>query len=199
MANSGLPPGGYPSGNTQGASRAVSSRGWSSPEFENQKTDPNYVPDEASAVALTDVPTSSTNYGRPRTLAAGYDPKTKTMTVVFRDGTYYNYYGVMPNEWLNFSASYSKGRPWLNRGFPSSKNPNAQRADGLFIAKDRGPASPTTVAPEVRAALERVQAGMHTGPKRSDTYDGRREGWEYLNDGKSFRKRTGYIPRKRSR
>jgi hypothetical protein len=30
------------------------------------------------------------------------------MTVVFRDGTFYNYYQVTPGEWEAFHASYSK-------------------------------------------------------------------------------------------
>jgi len=34
---------------------------------------------------LTVLPTSTTNYQRPRTVAAGYDPKRETLTVVFRD------------------------------------------------------------------------------------------------------------------
>jgi hypothetical protein len=63
---------------------------------------------------LTDVPTSTTNVSRPRTVAAGYDSNRRVLTVVFRDGTIWNYNGVTEGEWLNFKASISKGRPWIN-------------------------------------------------------------------------------------
>lgn len=100
-----------------------------------------------------DIPTSSTNYQRPRTVAAGYDPDRQTMTVVFRDGTFYNYYEVTPGEWEAFHASYSKGRPWLNRGFPSG----SQKADGLFISKPRGDAGDgANIDPSIREQLYRV-------------------------------------------
>lgn len=59
---------------------------------------------------LTEVPTSSINPERPRTVAAGYDGSRRTLTVVFRDGTYYNYYEVAPLEWANFKRARSKGR-----------------------------------------------------------------------------------------
>lgn len=64
--------------------------------------------------ALTDIPTSSLNASRPRTVAAGYDESRRILTVVFRDGTIWNYSGVTPGEWQNFHASISKGRPWIN-------------------------------------------------------------------------------------
>jgi hypothetical protein len=63
---------------------------------------------------LTDRPTSSLNASRPRTVAAGYDQSRGVLTVVFRDGTVWNYDGVTPGEWQNFHASISKGRPWIN-------------------------------------------------------------------------------------
>ena len=63
---------------------------------------------------LTDIPTSTTNVSRPRTVAAGYDSKRKVLTVVFRDGTIWNYDNVTEGEWQNFHASISKGRPWIN-------------------------------------------------------------------------------------
>lgn len=99
---------------------------------------------------LTDVPTSSTNYSRPRTVAAGYDTETKTMTVVFRDGTFYNYYEVTSGEWQSFSSSLSKGKPWLN------KRNSKQAMDGLFINKPRGRADVTAVSPQIREQLYRV-------------------------------------------
>lgn len=106
---------------------------------------------DQSAFVQRDIPTSSTNYARPRTVAAGYDAERQTMTVVFRDGTFYNYYEVTQAEWDAFRASYSKGNPWLNK---ANKN---QASDGLFVNKPRGDAGDMTMLdPEVRAALYRV-------------------------------------------
>lgn len=59
---------------------------------------------------LSQVPTSTTNPSRPRTVAAGYDPDRQCLTVVFRDGTYYNYFNVNNLTWTNFKNSYSPGR-----------------------------------------------------------------------------------------
>jgi signal peptidase I len=109
------------------------------------------LPDFGAPTFVTsEVPTSSTNYSRPRTVAAGYNPNTDTMTVVFRDGTFYNYYNVSAEEWNAFHASFSKGKPWLNR---KSKK---QAADGLFIHKPRGKADVTDIDPRIVAELYRV-------------------------------------------
>lgn len=59
---------------------------------------------------ITQSPTSTTNPQRPRTVAAGYDNSRKVLTTVFRDGTFYNYYGVSGLEWGNFKRARSKGR-----------------------------------------------------------------------------------------
>lgn len=56
------------------------------------------------------VPTSTTNPERPRTVAAGYDEGRQVLTVVFRDGTFYNYYDVDRPTWEQFKAVQSKGR-----------------------------------------------------------------------------------------
>ena len=67
--------------------------------------------DEGTAAApLTLVPTSSTNPKRPRTVAAGYDKVRGVITVVFRDGTFYNYYEVTSSEWQDFKKRVSKGQ-----------------------------------------------------------------------------------------
>jgi len=103
-----------------------------------------------SPARLTDIPTSTTDVSRPRTVAAGYDEQRGVMTVMFRDGTLYNYYEVTPGEWSNFSNSISKGRPWLNKA--NSK----QGADGLFIGKPRGPADISQVSETVRNDIYRI-------------------------------------------
>lgn len=56
------------------------------------------------------VPTSTINPDRPRTVAAGYDEGRQVITVVFRDGTFYNYYECDRNTWDAFKAYQSKGR-----------------------------------------------------------------------------------------
>ena len=104
----------------------------------------------APAFVQVDIPTSSSNYSRPRTVAAGYDPQRKTLTVVFRDGTFYNYYEVTQTEWNSFYASFSKGKHFLNH-----KN-SKQSYEGIFLSKPRGDADVSTVDPQIRAALYRV-------------------------------------------
>ncbi|NDH64833.1 MAG: KTSC domain-containing protein [Microbacteriaceae bacterium] len=94
----------------------------------------------SAPASLTDIPTSTTDPSRPRTIAAGYDSSRRTLTVVFRDGTYYNYYEVSALEWSNFKRARSKGR---------------------FIAtyldiKSRGAADVTTLSQQGREALYRV-------------------------------------------
>jgi hypothetical protein len=68
---------------------------------------------------LTIRPTSTSDINRPRTVAAGWEaypdnPRLGKLTVVFRDGTYYNYYDVTDSEWSTFSLSSTKG-PLLNQ------------------------------------------------------------------------------------
>lgn len=145
-------------------------KGYDTSEFESEEEYQQYL--EASTTQgpamLTDIPTSSTNSQRPRTVAAGYQPYFRSragdtvksefgqplgkMTVMFRDGTLYNYYDVSPGEWQTFSASISKGAPWLNKGFPNGK----QKVDGLFIGKPQGPADMTQVPESVRKSIYKV-------------------------------------------
>lgn len=66
--------------------------------------------DTTQAAPLTVIPTSTINPPRPRSTAAGYDKQRKVLTVVFRDGTFYNYYDVTPFMWMNFTRAISKGR-----------------------------------------------------------------------------------------
>lgn len=84
------------------------------------------------------VPTSTTNPQRPRTVAAGYDDRRSVLTVVFRDGTFYNYYDVTDDEWTQFKASYSKGRYILAvldgkpRGTARMANASLGAREGLY-------------------------------------------------------------------
>lgn len=84
------------------------------------------------------IPTSTTNPQRPRTLSAGYEivvgDQTGKLTVMFRDGTMYNYYQVPPNIWSAFKEAPSKGefiRKELDsypRGFASGGNAVGRKA-----------------------------------------------------------------------
>lgn len=68
-------------------------------------------------------PTPTINPGRPRTLAAGYDEKSQTLRIKFRDGDYYAYYNVPPSVWWRFQRAQSPGRfinSTLNR-YPYSR------------------------------------------------------------------------------
>jgi hypothetical protein len=59
---------------------------------------------------LVEIPTSTMDTSRPRTIAAAYDPEKETLTLVFRDGTFYNYYDVDSALWKSFRSQASKGR-----------------------------------------------------------------------------------------
>lgn len=59
-------------------------------------------------------PTPSINPPRPRTLGAGYDSKTRTLRVRFRDGTPWEYYNVPALQWYNFQRVRSPGQ-FINR------------------------------------------------------------------------------------
>lgn len=98
--------------------------------------------------ALSDVPTSSSNFKRPRTVAAGWDPDTNVLTVVFRDGTWWNYYNVTHEEWIKFHFAFSKG-PMLN------KAGKVQSQDGFLLLSphSNGPADQTKLSDEVRYQL----------------------------------------------
>ena len=95
---------------------------------------------DTSPAPITIVPTSTTNVVRPRTVAAGYDRVRQTLTVVFRDGTFYNYYEVHPRVWDEFKARKSKGK------FIAT----------YLDAYDRGPADVAAMPAAHREALYRI-------------------------------------------
>ena len=63
--------------------------------------------------------TTSSNPSKPRTLSAGYDRSTGTMTVVFRDGTWWEYRGVPEDMWQGFNSATSKGTFMRESGLDS--------------------------------------------------------------------------------
>lgn len=81
---------------------------------------------DRSAAPQSVVPTSTTNPNRPRTLSAGYaldniQAQTGHITVMFRDGTMYNWYQVPASVWNDFKTAPSKGwfiREKLDNAFP---------------------------------------------------------------------------------
>lgn len=110
---------------------------------------PGFQPDaeeDTSPADLTLVPTSSTNPERPRTVAAGYDEDEEKLTVMFRDGTLYNYYEVTKGEWQSFKANRSKGA-YIYR---------------VLDFKPRGYADDTSIGRKERDALYRFARGLQS-------------------------------------
>lgn len=75
------------------------------------------------AALLPYQPTPTINPGRPRTLAAGYDERSQSLRIKFRDGEYYTYYNVPPSVWWQFQRAQSPGRYINSRlnSFPYSR------------------------------------------------------------------------------
>lgn len=94
--------------------------------------------EDSSPADLTLVPTSTTNPERPRTVAAGYDEDDEKLTVMFRDGTLYNYYEVTRGEWQSFKATKSKGAyiyrvlDFKPRGYADDSNLGRKERDTLY-------------------------------------------------------------------
>lgn len=88
------------------------------PGLDNQQQPEDFVldPDPTAPTTLQLTATSTSNPQRPRTLAAGYNKKTKVMTVVFRDGTWWNYYDVPEDIWEGFRQAESKGKYLISSG-----------------------------------------------------------------------------------
>jgi len=62
------------------------------------------------AALLPYQPTPTINPGRPRTLAAGYDERSQSLRIKFRNGEYYTYYNVPQSVWWKFQRAQSPGR-----------------------------------------------------------------------------------------
>lgn len=81
------------------------------------------------------VGTSTTNPERPRTVAAGYDDGRNVLTVVFRDGTFYNYYTVTEEEWQAFKARWSKGQ-YIREVLDSKPRGTANMAGKSLVGRE---------------------------------------------------------------
>ena len=86
-----------------------------------ERLEEEHQEDESGSVLIpqTYAPARTSDQGRPRTLSAGYDPKTKTMQVKFREGAVYNYYQVEPGIWQQYKRSASPGK-FINRRLAGS-------------------------------------------------------------------------------
>jgi len=108
------------------------------PDYTNFAADARVGADMESAAPISIRPTSSSNPKRPRTVAAGYDPSRKVLTVVFRDGTFYNYYEVGTQMWESFRGAWSKGwyiKRWLDkkpRGMADMSYASARAQEELY-------------------------------------------------------------------
>lgn len=108
--------------------------------------------------AMTITPTATSNPYRPRTVAAGWEPYPDNdavgkLSVVFRDGTYYNYYDVTEDEWNRFKQADSKG-PLLN----------PKPVPGFLMYKPRGEATVdfmTEQAQEVQYKIARTAQSVY--------------------------------------
>lgn len=115
-------------------------------------TTPDQEPGPAAILSV--VPTSTTDPTRPRTLAAGYDQHRKTITVVFRDGTLWNYYGCSLSMWNDFKRAPSKGVYIRTRLDPMGDYGPADSSD-----------SEQAMATAIRGFAARLQAGGHGGSR----------------------------------
>ena len=134
----------------------------------------------AEYAKLSEVPTSTTNPLRPRTIAAGYDKDKQVLTVMFRDGTLYNYFAVSPTQWYNFRRARSKGRFILT----------------YLDQKPRGVAEPGSLSPQAAvefAKIARTAQWAKGGLNDSHSATSRRGGagsYRRGNLGGSTRKKT---------
>jgi hypothetical protein len=133
------------------------------PEFDDYEivATPDDYKDGSVTAKLSLKPTSTTQPERPRTVAAGYDPKNFILTVVFPDGTWYNYYDVPNNMWQEFKFAESKGR-YL-------------RMSGLDDWPDKGQANVGDMSPRRRAQLNAVVNSARNAQQAAKGIQGRGE------------------------
>jgi hypothetical protein len=143
--------------------------------------------------ALSDIPTSTTNYRRPRTVAAGWEPNYDgapdgTLTVVFRDGSVYNFYDVPLSEWLSFHQAISKGKNYLN-----PKNAK-QASDGILLKYRHGPADVSALDPRIREMVYRAARTKQIYYGRKNEKAGGKGHYQYVTKTKYVQSaKTGYV------
>jgi hypothetical protein len=141
-------------------------------QFDFQVDFQSVSPDSARPAKLTVVPTTSTNFKRPYTVAAGWEryPRQSgagldnlgTLTTLFRDGTLWNYYNVDRSFWIKFKDAISKGE-YINKN-----SPNPQ----LTLNYINGPADTSQVSESTRALIYTVArtSQYRFASKRKYTY-----------------------------
>jgi hypothetical protein len=128
----------------------------------------------------TEVPTSTSNAARPRTVAAAYDPERQVITIMFRDGTVYNYYECSMDEWDLFHGETSKG--------PVIKE--------FLDTHPRGPADTSDFPEEIRQKTWLLSRSLQAEAySLKQTQEAARKQKQFFSDyDKAFKeyKRTGY-------
>jgi len=127
---------------------------WDDAAIEEEKgLEDNAVSDEGAEVDIanelkdvgTDAKSASTMFPkRPRAFAVGYNPNSRTLYVIFRDNTWYEYRNVPTDIWLGLKGAESTGR-YL-------------RDSGLDKWEDRGEANLTGMSAGFAARLASAAA-----------------------------------------
>lgn len=124
--------------------------------------------------------TSTTNPARPRTIAAGYDAASRTMTVVFRpdsqnyDGTWYNYYDVPEEMWEQFKGAPSKGVYLRESGLDNWHSKGTADMDSM---NSRARAQYNSIVRASRRKQLMSWGGQSTSNPRSKLWDLTKTNW----------------------
>lgn len=106
-------------------------------------TIPNDIKDanelEIDSIGSDTIVAPTTNPKRPRALTVGYNPNTRTLVVVFRDNTWWQYNDVPVHMWIGLRDSASTGE--------------FLRAEGLDTWPDMGPANMDALSAGVKAQM----------------------------------------------
>ena len=138
---------------------------------------------------ITVVPTSTIDHNRPRTIAAGYSSKTKIMTVVFRDGTWWNYFGVPTTVWNNFKAAYSKGRFLYAHGFDDRYGGAPTKYQGTTASTDLLSTQEMEMLSIRARAVQKYTGGLQPGQTTAGQKRAIKRGYQQGNIGGTARKR----------
>lgn len=128
---------------------------------EEQKSEAVETGDEGAEVDVanelkdvgTDMRTAPTSFPkRPRAHAVGYNPNTRTLYVVFRDNTWYEYRNVPVDMWLGLKGAESTGRYLKDSGLDNWEDKGIANPDSMSSAFSARLSS-------AAASAERIQKG----------------------------------------
>jgi KTSC domain len=91
---------------------------------------PNDVQEAGTGMATA----GTTNPKRPRALAVGYNPTTKTIVIIFRDNTWWQYNNVPTDVWLGLKSAESTGRYLKESGLDSWPDMGPADVDSMSVA-----------------------------------------------------------------